>query len=306
MKIGVIGLRPRQIAELQHRNLKVDIAYYGDKNQTAEQIGRFASDKDHVLVMAGHVARPVHSAIPSTKRHVMTGSISSVIRFIEDMLPNQPLVAEEEVVTTETVEAEASVDTAPPPTPVERKVARAINVRPKPEAPAESDFELVSQVPRGYKSLYKQSMSPKVTVGPDSNGRIDYAPLRAMAVGEVLRSKRPAGIERAQWLQRIHALRSYYGRTLKIMLEAHFYPTYVDLLVLDTKRSSHGLEEKVVDTIEPTSPPEPEVPVQYTDEERGFWSQSFLLVLGSGLTPSEAAARADESLKEFRTRFPAA
>lgn len=333
MKIGIIGLRPRQVTELQHRQHPVDIFFYGEKGQTAEVVERFSHDKDHVIVMAGHVARPVIGAVDKSKRHVVTGSVSAVSRLIEELLKHEELkraphrqdrpakldpAPMREVVTADTEvkdEPQTTETTATETTANGGKIARAINIQPKPERPLLSDVEIARQVPRGYESIYTLPVVPRVIIQPDLGGRTDYAPLRSLDVGQVARVKRPPGLNLVEWQARINAIRSYQARSINVALEAHFFDAHVDLLVLS---KTHGMEtpvkvpaaiaEVTAPPVEPT--PEREVlgdPVERTDaetdEERELWKQSMIAIVSRGIVPAEAATLADAVLVEFQARY---
>ena len=326
MKIGIIGLRPRQISELQQRELPLDIVYYGEKNQTPAQIEKFAHDKDHVIIMAGHVARPVLSTVPSNKRQVITGSVSSVIRFLEERVRELPPAPKAQINTTPKDVVEQAASPAPQE-PTVRKVARAVNIQPRPEPPLNSHVELLAQVPRGYTTRYSTPVSPALILRPDRDGRIDYLPMKSLKVGDVVRSKRPHGLDLLLWQRRVGATRSYYSRMFGMVFEAHFFEAYVDMLLLSkgtekaasTAPVSMPAKAEVVGGSASESPQAPAVeeppmqdestptvtPMQTSDLERKFWMEVYVASIQSATTPAQSTAYADAALADYRRRFVA-
>lgn len=301
MKIGIVGLRPRQISDLQARNLPLDISFFGEKSQTATNIDRFVQGKDQVVLMAGHVSKLTITAVPSDKRRVMTGSVSSLIQYLKTFVKDDPTLKEPSRVS-QIAPVAVNEDIQPPPTI--RKVARAINIPPRPPVP--SVQLLKSDVPRGRIKQYTKDMVPRVVEQPDDDGRIDYTALRHLSIGQVARFRRPDGLSFQVWQQRVRATRSYHSTKLNIHTEAHFFDTYVDILVIEP-RGPLRQSRSMVEETSPGAPIQTDAPVettvQFTPWEGGFWRQVFVALVGQGKSVDEASSQSDQAVLYHRHRF---
>lgn len=92
MKIGIIGLKPRQVADLNTRTFQHEVICMAnaDKRFTSTSAAAFARDKDLVLILQQQVPKHILEGIPAKKRHTMAGSVSTVINYINNLDKPQP------------------------------------------------------------------------------------------------------------------------------------------------------------------------------------------------------------------------
>lgn len=341
MKIGILGLRPRQFADIAGRRFNGhEVFNYDAKSYNQESVASFCRKMDKVLIIRTGLPPSAIEYVTFTKRHVMTGSVSTIIRYLDTIPSETP---------TETLVKQAAVQPKKAVTN-EELVKQATQVTLTPPQ------KLTSIVPQGYESQYTWSLEA-TTVKPSETGKHSYELLDAATPGDVLRLMVPANVDFTTWKTRIYSLRHYRQKQRDQLIEAHFYPKYVDLLVMKPKvveevkqevagtveeqpaaevTSGEGfqpvidfLKQKVPHEAEPVAEPTPDqgirqaadsleeavnapisdkpaeepVRVDYTPSERGFWRQVYLAAVAAGDTADSAANLADDSVVEYRKRF---
>lgn len=92
MKIGIVGLKPRQVADLSSRSFEHEVTCMPnvDKRFSSTSVASFARDKDLVLILQQQVPKHILEGIPAKKRHTMAGSVSTVINYINGLDKPQP------------------------------------------------------------------------------------------------------------------------------------------------------------------------------------------------------------------------
>lgn len=334
MKIGIVGLRPHQISDIQNRNFELDLEFIeasDSKRIRPENVTTLASKVDRVILVRSSVPATAPGAVPKEKLVLLPRgvSVSSVVRVLGEF---QSRVAKEKrrvaplisktVLTAFKPEGSRSDE----PTPYQQLEAA-----------------LMREIPDGYESGYKPPTDNVVVQYPGLSGRQDYKILRAAQKGDVIRFARPKHITADEWRGRINSARDYYYRMYQMVLEAHFFKTYVDLFVLDLPDRT-GVRATVHEDIGPTSPREDNtspsplqaavvedipapttlVPTESEPEEkpgmveetpfdrvlalghtggdREFWKQVLLsCVADEGV--ENAADRADRALLAYHARF---
>jgi hypothetical protein len=342
MKIGIMGLRPRQVADVAGRKFNGhELLFYSEKAYSPEHVASFVRRVDKVIIIQTGMPKSAISQVPYLKRHTMAGSISTVIRYLETIPCDTP--------------KEEPIQPAPPPQPakLEPTVAEVVQQAtqlPPPAAPK----ELAVMLPPGYESQY--AWTPDVAVIQMlPSGSHSYELLDAAVPGDVLRYARPEDVELSVWKTRIYTLRYQRQKKAHQLIEAHFFKHYVDLLVMHSKTESEA-ERKAVEaaraqkaagtrqtTYRPKAEPpvkitvdterqptsendphwylgeqavqklpveaetpavsEPTVPTDFTPTERGWWRQTFLAAMSSGKSADEAALASDRAVEHYRKRF---
>lgn len=125
-----------------------------------------------------------------------------------------------------------------PETPAEPVVVTEVPlVLPKlPPIPGQEKTDALAQVavdvPEGHFSQYLLPKHDILVNYPNSGGTQNYTILMAAEPGDVVRFARPEGLSLSAWRGRIQATRWNYYNKHGILLEAHFFQAYVDLLVM--------------------------------------------------------------------------
>ncbi len=309
MKLGIIGLKPRQIAHLKTRKTHgYEIHFYSDSSFKAERVAAFVRKMDRVLVIGPAVPASLFNHIPYLKRHSIAGGVSTVLHWIEQNpapLEEVPAKESSDVSLTTALEASASeesrTDVSDQPDADSVEEGSKTTLEEPPEKLGES-------IPEGYLSHYV--WQPDLAIIPTgTRGRHRYEILDAAEPGDVIRFARPSDIPLATWRQRITILRWQRAHKKDQAIEAHFYPTYVDLRIMKVEEK---IVKKVADAVTvktalPSAPapaPNPE-PTPCRPEERMFWVQVFLQH-NTAPDPENsrlAAEAADRALNEFHNRF---
>ena len=248
MRIGIIGLRPRQVSDIQSRAFDIDLDFLTVKDADPAKVERFSRDKSRVVVMTGHVMRDAASMVPSEKRQFINGSVSALSRYLEEVveemkksgysgkqvepwysdvpyLPGGAVVEVEDwgpVGDTETPKVVVEVN------PVQITVGEKMVQEEKKEAPV----KIASQLPEGRRSQYLLPKSDILINYPNSGGVQNYQILLAAIPGDVVRFARPEGLSLASWRKRIEMTRHNYWKKHGLLLEAHFFNEYVDVQVM--------------------------------------------------------------------------
>jgi hypothetical protein len=314
MKVGIIGLQPRQIRDVGERKFNGhEVEFYNEKTYSQEKVAAFVRRMDKVIWLPGHTPKKLDEWITKTKLQTMMGGMSSVVRYLSTL-------PQDTAETTRPVE----VKKVSPPVEVETAVlAGPVIVTVQPPK------KLGATIPKGRESQY--TWSPDVgIVHPNESGEHRYDLLDAALPGDVLRLARPQGVEYQVWRTRITSTRYSREKTKGQILEAHYYEGYVDLLVVNTdgkveavtdSAESEQSQEVVKDAasifIQDVPPPQgsPDVRPVPTKEEvakpaslagdvaMDFWMKTFLAYTDR-LDPTTCAGMADTSLRLLRDRYP--
>lgn len=261
-KVGIIGLRPRQAADLRgHKFKNIDVSCFDAKKFTLENITSFSRDMYRVVLVQTGAPKVVYGAIPKDRLVVLrnNSSISTVVRAL-NTLENELDYAREKSDTVEQTYmhdgedytqsiVDGTVVESPAPEPTPEPVAE-----PTPERkPVKPGLVIASEVPQGHVSQYAlpKFEDEYVVSLPNSAGRQSYQILLAAVPGDILRFARPEGLPLDKWQGRIAWVRSNYWRNHSMLIEAHFYADYVDLKVMDPE-----LEVDPVNTLNLAQPTE--------------------------------------------------
>lgn len=249
MKIGIIGLKPRQVTDIRSRKLPSDVVFFdGSKSYTASNINTFASKVDRLLVIQQQVPLHALEGVPRAKRHPMAGGVSTILRYIETLraagqlgtAANDPAPVTHKVNYQPTSPAPltesspAAVEPASPTPDSSVEPADPVAVPTKEKLPPVVCHmaALVSDVPTGHRSQYLLPKTDILINYPNSGGVQDYKILQAATEGDIVRFARPEGLPFKIWRSRITSMRHQYYVKRGVLIEAHFYNEYVDLQVM--------------------------------------------------------------------------
>lgn len=340
MKIGIIGLQPKQIADLKGRAISFGVEYFDQKSYHKESVTAFARQVDRVVILMPHVPKSALEGVPQDKRHMMVGSISTVIRYLESQRAMR-LIEESNPTDIKPLEVRKPPKLAPRP---EGKVAHAV-VKPA-TVPEDKKEDLTGAPPllhRQRAAIISSAINPpedppytwietRSKVFPNNTGAFNYEILDAAELGDVVRFHRDPGEPLARYKARVASLRNYRRCFKGQVFDAYLYDQYVDMhFVLVTARSEVNKERResakpkpktlrtqqdepkadtapvvAVEAIEPSTAAE-QVPVVVTKVSdlalEPFWCQAFVALLGQGRSVEEAGAGADEALQQRQLRF---
>lgn len=266
-KVGIIGVRPKQLAQLQKLDLRhIEISAYDAKKMTPESVANFCRDLDRIVLLQTGAPKTAYMGAPKDRLQVIrnSSSISSVVRALNTIETEQAFAQEQEnsaskseqfehqgedysqsVLEGTTVEPVASepTPTAEPEPVVERVLAKQA-------------VQLLSEVPTGHVSQYAlpKFEDEYVVSLPNSGGKQSYELLLAAVPGDIIRYARPEGLPLEKWQGRIKWARSYYWKNHGMLIEAHYFADFVDLKVMDKDMSAARVT--VTDTLNLAPPVE--------------------------------------------------
>lgn len=301
MKIGIIGLNPRQVADISRRKLPKEVVFFDNsKAYVSANIVAFANKVDRLLVIQQQVPHRQLEGVPRSKRHPMAGGVSTILRYLEALRASghlstaandpEPAQVKPDTAPTEVTTQQTDVDQVATDTPTTTTLAE--------DSPTMSDpvIPLASDVPKGYKSQYTIPTGVIHTNHPKAGGAHDYKILHVAPVGEVIRYARPANVSFKQWRTRITSMRFAYATKHNILIEAHFYKDYVDLQVM--RVSSPSATQAPAQTASSTT-----TQSESTVAERAFWRRVYLTSLTHINDTALADAQANTALQQYRERF---
>lgn len=316
MKIGIIGLQPRQIADVRKRTFNGhEVEFYDEKTYSQEKVSSFVRKMDKLVLLPGHAPKRVSEWIPKTKLlQTMAGGISSVVRLLETI----PADASPEPL------APLRVNRPEPKLPEERPAPVDL---PAPTVTIKPPKKLGQTIPQGRQSQYTWSPDHSI-VHPNESGEHRYDLLDAALPGDVLRMARPKGVEYQVWRTRITSMRYAREKSKGQILEAHYYEEYVDLQVYDTGPTDESTgastevatgqpaaaEETVFTPVAdesttkvtqetPAAEQASETPTSSNPLHADFWTKAYIEILARNVSMDEAAAMADRALELFKARF---
>lgn len=308
MKIGIIGLQPKQIADLKGRAISFGVEYYDQKSYHKESVTAFARQVERVVILMPHVPKSALEGVPQDKRHMMVGSISTVIRYLESQRAMR-LIEESNPTDIKPLEVRKPPKLAPRP---EGKVAHAV-VKPTP-APEGKKEDLTGAPPllhRQRAAIISSAVNPpqdppytwtetRSKIFPGPTGVFNYEILDAAELGDIVRFHRKPDEPLVKYKARIASLRNYRRSFRGQVFDAYLYEEYVDMhFILMTERTEVNKERRV------SAQPIPKtLRTQVIDRVlEPLWSQLFVALIGQGRSAEEAGAGADEALKQHQLRF---
>lgn len=285
MKIGIVGLRPRQVQDVRSRDIELDIEYLTVKEADPHRVECFSRDKDKVVLMVGHVGRVSFEQVPTSKRQLINGSVSALVRWLEEEVAQLTPATDKEDYSQpwhsdmaylpggDVVDAEWGPvgDAEVPRTVVKVElVEQTVDSKASEEKSVPTPVKIARQVPEGRRSQYLLPKSDILINYPNSGGVQDYRILLAAIPGDVVRFARPEGLPLGKWRNRINAIRTWYWKRHGILLEAHLYEEYLDLQVMRTEedvvpKNALNLTVTDVEVVEEKTPLNPPRDMGQTD-----------------------------------------
>jgi hypothetical protein len=320
MKIGIVGLKPDQIAHLSGRRFNYELSFFkhGDKI-TLDTMESFARHLDRVIVMYPAVQKKMLARVPASKIHGMSGSVSTIIRYfdtlniarkidhVDQTATNLKPPMREKVsnVVTPVVEKPSTISSD---SIVEHKAKTDIETSVMAEQKTQPP-KLTQIIPRGCKSRYGGWQSDIPIIQPSADGSHSYDLLDSVGPGNVVRYARPVGIATTVWKQRLYNLGANRIRSNKQAIEAHFYNEYVDLFVIPNDSGPAAPDTsaapKVVQTVpsEVLTKPCNAEKINSTASERQMWRAAYVACLQHSGDTEKAVTAADVALLTYRHRF---
>jgi len=275
MKIGVLGLRPRQIDDMQKRKLKGDFYFFGEKNLSAPQALSFAREMDVLFVQNAGMPKTAIQAVPrgeDTYFNVnMGGSISSLLSLMEEAFEKRGLELYEEQAPTQVAEkGKKAVKTSAPVTATAATtptVDRRARVRPVAstlgdllvDALKQTDgvVKLTSVVPNNRTSEYERPEA-ELYVNDGSGTSVIERKLLNASIGEVLRFNYGKVDTFSARLTSVRSTVDYMQYRHSLIVEAHLYDEFVDIQVMTPQELQIKREEKPAETVFLRKPAVPE------------------------------------------------
>lgn len=267
MKIGIIGLRPRQISDMQKRKLKGDFYFHNEKYLSAASAISFTRDKDLVFVQNSGMPKTCIQAIPRGEDTYFNvnqgGSISSLLTMMEEAFAERGLELYEQGATTPVVteEPKRKADTTPAPAKAPAG-ANGKAKRGKMMVPATlgdllleamagkgKDLQLSSVVPEGRTSEYVAPAAELYVYDGSSTANVESR-LARTSVGEITRfSYAPQADTFSARLVTVRNLVEYLNRKHVVDIEAHLYDEFVDFQVMTAFETVLSEPEAPVETV---------------------------------------------------------
>lgn len=261
MRIGIVGLKPRQVADLKAHQVHHDLYCYDNDRFTRFAVGLFARDKDQVLVLQKLVPRHTLDNVPRSKQVMIGGSLSGILRHLDSLPKTEP--------KTVTPVRPVTVPIYRAAKPVVAKVQQPVPIASVQTPALVKTVEVASEevaviLQPGYAVRYTTPVEEVLTIPPNENGTMSYSILLATKVGDIVRFLRPEKLDYILWRDRLKACRTYYFKRFDLVIEAHFFKTYVDVLVIEpsTKPQNKVEDRAAMDGTawqlsDPTAPADP-------------------------------------------------
>ncbi|WJJ54993.1 hypothetical protein [Xanthomonas phage RTH11] len=248
MKIGIIGLRPRQISDMQKRKLQGDFVYYNEKYLSAAASLSFTRDKDLVFVQNSGMPKTSIQAIPRGENTYFNvnqgGSISSLLTIMEEAFAERGL----ELYEKEATAPEAAEEPKRKAEPATAKAQAVANGKPKRDkmvvnatlgdllvealARKGKDQQLSSVVPEGRTTEYTAPVAELYVYDGSTTANVEARLARA-SIGEITRfSYTPQADTFSARLVTVRNLVEYLNRKHLVDIEAHLYDEFVDFQVM--------------------------------------------------------------------------
>ncbi len=266
MKVGIIGITPRQRDSITDLNLAIDLVVYDEDRFTKQAIETFSSKVDDLIILSGHVPKPALLYAPRNKTHFMNGKVgvSAVVRYLTGKYPNRPEPkADAKIVLKHTADGKSEPAQKIPPVQIKAPAAinsteesdnivkGALDMIMKPSlAVPELDwvFSMVDGKSSGTK--YRNSLLAKDAsmVVPGPSGRYSHRLLDAAIPGDVLRYARRKSDDNATTMGLFAYVYKAYSKRIGCALEVHVHRTYCDVYVTDRRVSKqNGMHFKTID-----------------------------------------------------------
>lgn len=257
LKIGIMGLRPRQTATFDSLIIEgAEIDVFPEGKTSVARAKAYAEAKDKVILIKSAVPSTIPGAIPVEKRIVLSGSISTVVKTIE-ALPGVKVSKKSDglaqvvrkVLTLSKPKAEE-----PPAPVVSQKTAAQLEYERITALMESADHQPITiDTPMGYTTLYRRPTRTPTAIWPDADGRHNFRVLRNMRDEEVYRFVQPEYMSFEHWRSVVAKAIYNQNRVNASAIEAAFYSGYADLMLLPP--SSMAIPEFVpmeVPTVEET------------------------------------------------------
>lgn len=284
MKIGILGLRPRQINDIRGRGFNGDLYFHEDKAMSPASVSSFQRDKDLLFVQVHGMPKSAVQAVTTGKNCYLNAgsSVSSLIRMIEGAFAD-----------------------------LDQEAYRKNNSSPAPKSEPVVVAPVVEAEPAVVHLLEM--------IEPNVDGTHNYSVITTGVVGQVFRFRQPSKLTQPVWRQRIHSMRSYQ-KAKGFVVSVEFADGYVDVTVDKTPvQEAKPVVTEVVDTpvvqapvVEIAAKPEAETPVstpshsvdlKASETAKKFWCEAYLDATDRGETAEYAGLIADEAFEQYKLRF---
>lgn len=267
MKVGIIGITPRQRDSISDLNLAIQLVVYEENHYTKASVTGFADKVDDLIVLAGHVPKPALLYAPKSKTHFMGGNVgvSAVIRYLTGKYPRRPEPkADAKIILKHTAVGKSEPTQKNPPTHIKAPIAikpteesenivkATLDKIMKPSlAVPELDwvFSMVDGKSSGTKYRNSLLASDASRVVPGPNGRYSHRLLDAAIPGDVLRYARRKSDDNLATMGLFAYVYRTYSKRIGYALEVHVHKTYCDVYVTDRQVSKQkGMHFTTIDS----------------------------------------------------------
>lgn len=321
-KVGIIGLRPRQIRELTMNSFNAELSFYTEKNFEVAKVAAFCRKHEDIIVLSSHVPFKCVSNLPHHAKTIPGNvGLSSLVRYIE---------------TSYGIPGGNVVQT---------------NQKPKQDSSKEMNAKPIIRVEIDNSWQYSMLLTGACTYGMSdttpaiekkTGQRFNFTTLLACSPGDVIRymhSKEDKEDVNKLRQSIYFAVRSYTEK-LGIFLEAHVHHDFTDIVVTDRRVKStdvvhvtsvttpaelteamrrHALtigavvnvsfiHKPVITVVEPVDSIKPlvvagaaqsvdpdGVKFEHTEVSLAFWKQAYIAALGTGAGNERAKRLADQA-----------
>lgn len=277
MKIGILGLRPRQINDIRGRGFNGDLYFHEDKAMSPASVSSFQRDKDLLFVQVHGMPKSAVQAVTTGENCYLNAgsSVSSLIRMIEGAFADldqeayrknnsSPAPKSEPAAEIPDYTAKPKVESEPA-TMSKQKVVRGTLGDLLAGVLKEKDAYLGTEMPFGRTSEYvRQTEDLPLRVGMTDNQAFADL-LRHASVGQVFRTTRPEGMEFSDWRLMLADMVKWMMFRHEAPVEVNLYTNYADVQLMtpfDTPLPSKPL---AVST--PVTKPEPVVVAPVVEAE---------------------------------------
>lgn len=218
MKIGIVGLIPPQIKQLEARLPGYDLTFLPrDIESKPANVTTFCKSMDKVILVTKFLGHKTQDHVPNSKRVLVSGGASMIIRRIKELMGCPA--------------SQIPINVAPP-SEIPASAFTSGRIKPTKVRSESVPAPVKTQKTQPQKPTVPQSREVLV-VKPAPDGRYDYSILTAAVGGDTVRFPLPADMKVSSWRIRMHSARHYYSKQSSFSFVLEFHEKYADIKIID-------------------------------------------------------------------------
>lgn len=209
MKVGIIGLLPRQQALIQSQFPYLDFSFLTGKKLGGIALRRWSEGMDRIYTMTKFISHTDSGHVDKNKSQLIKGGISALARYLKHL---------------------------PKHTPVPEKPKIAFVSLPTPKVPTTPSKAFVMKKPTPAQPATPPTKTPEpYEIHPNEQGRFDWTILRAAKKGDRIIVPVPEDVDPSRHFARVSVMKSSYKSNYGVEMTVQYLPDRAVLEVLSNK-----------------------------------------------------------------------